>query len=242
MPRSALAPLFALVLVAPVVAHADPKADAQVHLGKAMEAHEKNDFQRAVEELQTAYALDPNPDLLYAIGQVYAKLERCNDAVLYYERYLATKPPAQAMVDTKQAISSCEKQPPPPPPPPPDQPAPPPVVVAPATQSPWYKDPVGGALVVTGVASAVIGLALYTGARSDLDAAEDAPNLAEYDDLVDRARSRRTYSVVLVGGGALLIGAGVARYMLRGGDNREAQRIGLVPVERGGLVTFGGSF
>ena len=97
-------------------------------------------------------------------------------------------------------------------------------------------------LVVSGVASAVIGLVLYSGARSDLDAAEDAPNLAEYDDLVDRARSRRTFSVLLVGGGAVLIGAGVARFMMHDGEQREAQRVGLVPVDRGGLVTFGGSF
>ena len=101
---------------------------------------------------------------------------------------------------------------------------------------------VGDVLVVSGVASAVIGLVLYSGARSDLDAAEDAPNLAEYDDLVDRARSRRTFSVLLVGGGAVLIGAGVARFMMHDGEQREAQRVGLVPVDRGGLVTFGGSF
>lgn len=240
MPRFVLAPLFAAVLAAPLLAHADPKAEAQVHLDKAMEAHGQSNFALAADELQAAYALDPNPDLLYAIGQVYAKLERCPEAITYYQRYLATKPPAQAMVDTKQAIKSCEEQAPPPPPI--EQPAPAPVVIAPAAHSRWYKDPVGGALVVSGVASAVIGFVLYGGARSDLDAAEDAPNVAKYDELVDHARSRRTYSVLLIGGGALLIGAGVARYVLHDRESREPQRIGLVPVDRGGLVTFGGSF
>lgn len=242
MPRSALAPLFALVLVAPLAARADNKADAQVHLGKAMEAHGKNDFELAVHELQTAYGLDPNPDLLYAIGQVYAKLERCPDAILYYERYLATKPPAQAMVDTRQAIKICEEKLPPPAPPPEDKPEPPPVVVAPAVNGPWYKDPLGGVLVGTGVVATAVGFVLYGSARSDLDAAEEAPTLAAYDELVDRARSRRTYSVLLIGGGTLLIGAGVARYVMRNRDARETQRVGLVPVDRGGLVTYGGSF
>lgn len=243
MPRSFLAPWFALVLATPLVAHADPKAEAQAHLAKAMEAHGQNNFEVAVEELKAAYLLDPNPDLLYAIGQVYAKMERCPDAIEYYQSYLGTNPPPQAMVDTKTAIKSCENQPPPPPPPPPEEkPLPPLVVVAPAAQRPWSKDPVGGVLVGAGVVSAVVGVVLYTGARSDLDAAEGAPSLAEYDDLVDSARSKRTFSVLLVGGGAVLIGAGVARYVLRNRDARETQRVGLVPVDRGGLVTFGGSF
>jgi len=242
MPRAStiLAPLLAVLLATPLVAHAGPKEDALVHLGKAMDAHGQNNFELAAKELEAAYALDPNPDFLYAIGQVYVKLERCPDAIEYYQRYLATKPPAQAMVDTKQAIETCKKQAPPPDPTPP--PPPPPAPVKSSTARPWYKDPIGGAFVVAGVASSAIGLVMYSGAVSDLDAAEQAPSLAEYDDLVDRARSRRTYSVLLVGGGLVLIGAGVARYVLRDGDARESQRIGLVPVDRGGLVTFGGSF
>ncbi len=240
MPRSALAPLLALALATPVLAHADPKADAEAHLAKAMEAHGQNNFEVAAEELKAAYLLDPNPDLLYAIGQVYSKMGRCPDAIEYYQSYLETKPPPQAMVDTKAAIKGCEEQPAPPPP---VEKPPPPVVVTPGTSpSPWYKDPVGGVLVGAGVVSAVVGIVLYTGARSDLDAAEDAPSLAEYDDLVDSARSKRTYSVLLLGGGAVLIGAGVARYVMRNRDARETQRVGLVPVDRGGLVTFGGSF
>lgn len=241
MTRTALTSMFALVLAAPVVALAGPKQDAEAHVAKAMEAHGNNNFELAAKELDLAYGLDPNPDLLYAIGQVYVKLERCPEAITYYKRYLDSKPPAQAAADTKQAIKICEKQEPPLPPPP--QKDPEPVVVAPMTQpSDWYKDPVGGALVGVGVVSAVVGIVLYTGARSDLDAAEQAPNLAGYDELVDRARSRRTYSVLLVGGGAVLIGAGIARYMMRKGEARESQRVGLVPVDHGGLVTFGGSF
>jgi len=244
MPRasSILAPLIAIVLATPLVAHADAKEEALVHLGKAMDAHGQNNFELAAKELKLAYELDPNPDFLYAIGQVYVKLERCSDAIPYYQRYLATKPPAQAMVDTKQAIKTCEKQAAPPPPPPEPEPAPVPVASTTTTTAPWYKDTVGGALVLTGVASSVIGLVMYGSAVSDLDAAEEAPSLAEYDDLVDRARSRRTYSVLLVGGGLVLIGAGVARYVLRDGEGRETQRVGLVPVDRGGLVTWGGSF
>ncbi len=237
MPRTVLVPLVALLVAAPLLAHADRKQDAQVHITKAMEAHDRSDFELAAIELQAAYDLDPNPDLLYAIGQVYVKLERCPDAITYYRRYLDTKPPAQAMVDTKQAIDTCEKQAPPKPPPPSGPP------VAPATQArPWYKDPVGGALVVSGIVSGVVGLVLYTSARSKLDDAEAAPNLAEYTDLVDGARTYRTYSVLLIGGGMILIGAGVARYMLRESGEREPSRVGIVPTDRGGLVTWGGSF
>jgi len=241
MPPSDLVPLIALLVAGPLLAHADGKQDAQAHIALAMEAHDKNDFERAAQELQAAYAIDPNPDLLYAIGQVYVKLERCPEAIGYYQRYLDTKPPAQATVDTRQAIEICEKQAPvqEPAPTPPSTPQP----VAPAVQArPWYKDPVGGALVATGVVSGVVGLVLYRGALSKLDAAESAPSLAEYEDLVDGARARRTYSVLLIGGGVVLIGAGVARYVLRDSGEGQPSRVGVVPTDRGGLVTWGGSF
>lgn len=244
---------LALALGAPVAAQADPKADAQVHIERASAAFEKNDFEVAARELEAANTLDPQPDLLYAIGQAYVQLDRCPEALTYYRRYLETKPPAQASADTKQAIETCEaKATPAPTEPVPTDPVSPMDPVAPpddlrasppsrAATRPWYKDPLGDALVIGGVAAVVIGGIVYGGARSTLDDAEEAGSLAEYNDLVDQAQSRRTMSVLLVGGGAILVGAGIARFVLRDTDGDEA-RVGVVPTTSGGFVTVGGSF
>jgi tetratricopeptide (TPR) repeat protein len=240
--------MLVLALVrAPLSAVAGTKA--QAHVAKAMEAHKAGRFADALVELKAAYALEPKPDLLFAIGQINVKLERCDEAIDYYEKYLATKPSAQAQSDTQQAIDTCKAQiaaaqPPPPPPPGSDSP------FLPASsgphdtsaRSPWYKDKIGDALVIGGAAATVVGLVLYVGARGDLDDAESASSVARYDELVDSAHSKRTWSVVMFGGGAVLVGAGVVRYMMRGGSSKETRGVGMVPAAGGGLVTWAGQF
>ncbi|MBA3458887.1 MAG: hypothetical protein H0T46_02930 [Deltaproteobacteria bacterium] len=237
--------LLLALACAPLTALAGTKA--QAHIAKAMEAHKAGRFADALVELKAAYALEPNPDLLFAIGQVNVKLERCADAIEYYEKFLATKPGAQAQADTQQAIDTCKAQiaaaqPPPPPTPAPGSDSPYLPASGSTARAPWYKDKLGGALVLGGVAFSVVGLVLYTGARGDLDDAESAPNVTRYDELVDSAHSKRTWSVVMIGGGAVLIGAGVVRYMMRKGSSKETRGVGMVPAAGGGLVTWSGQF
>ena len=104
--------LVIALLALPVVAFAGPKEkeQAQKHISKATEAHQAGKFDVALTELQAAYAIDPQPDLLYAIGQVHVKLGKCDDAVASYEKFLATKPPADAANSAKEAINTCKAQ------------------------------------------------------------------------------------------------------------------------------------
>jgi hypothetical protein len=275
MRRSSLI-LIGCVVLAPMGASADKQtakqSKAKAHIAKAMKAHAKNNFTVALGELQAAYALDAQPDLLYAIGQVYVKLDRCGEAITTYQAYLATKPAPQAAADTEQAIATCKAKldtPPPaavvapePPPPEPTPPPPPPpprraevrqspprrpvsrpaVVIAQPARSPWYKDTIGDALVITGAASTVIGAFMYAGARSDLDDAEATKNISAYRDLVDDAKSKHRYSVVFLAGGGVFIALGIARYATRGPSAKEETRVGLVPADGGGLVTWSGGF
>jgi hypothetical protein len=106
--------------------------------------------------------------------------------------------------------------------------------------TPWYKDVLGDALVLSGVAAGAVSVVMYTGARGKLDDAEAAPTLAEYDDLVDQAKSQRTISVVLAGGSAILITAGILRYKLR--SNGEPRGVAIAPTAGGGLITWSGGF
>ena len=267
MLRTRLAPLVMLSLfVAPLVANAGPKEDAQRHMERAMKAHEAGKFYVALHELQEAYASDPQPELLFAIAQIHVKLDHCDDAVVYYEKFLATHPGPEDTADTKQAIANCkaktpaavtpeptpapEPEPAPTPEPTPapaphaepspfvDQPRP---ITSSTTRAPWYTDKVGDALVIGGVGATTIGRVMYSSARSDISDAGSASTYQAYRDLVDNGHTKRTYSIVLVGGGLGLAGAGVLHYMLH--DRRtETHGVGMVPATGGAVVTWMGSF
>ncbi len=259
---------FVTLLALSAVAQAGPKEEAQVHIKAATNAHKANNFEKALSELQIAYRLDPQPDLLYAIGQVYAKLGRCTEATESYAKFgKSTKDPAVKSV-VEQAIAACvpREEPPAPtpaatvvtPPPEPTAVTPPPETaqVPPPEhrtedlpplppdrhhKSPWYKDKLGDALVIGGAVTTIVGLVLYNSARGNLDQAEAAANLTTYNKLVDDAHAERTATVLLVATGGALVVAGVVHYVMRG-DEQDTSGVGVVPATRGGLVTWGGRF
>jgi len=77
----------------------DPKAEAQAHVHASEKLFQAGKYQDALGELTTAYALDPQPGLLYAIAQVHVKLGECAEAITWYQRFLDTHPddrPAKA--------------------------------------------------------------------------------------------------------------------------------------------------
>jgi len=99
--------ILALSLSA-AVAHAGPKEEAKKHVDRAMKAHAAGKFDVALTELRAAYKLDPQPDLLYALGQVYSKLGRCTDANAEFEKFRTAKnkdPQISKIVD--DAIAAC---------------------------------------------------------------------------------------------------------------------------------------
>jgi tetratricopeptide (TPR) repeat protein len=272
-----LARLATILLVAmPLVAVAGPKEQAKAHIAKATAAHKDGKFAVALDELQAAYKLDPKPDLLFAIAQVYVKLDNCADAIPFYEKFLASTKDPQAQPVVTEAIDACkaklaqaqpvvtptttpepvpepvakpEPEPKPevhvaPPPeelPPRRDPVAPSLTVQVSTERPWYRDTIADSLLIGGVIAGVVGIVVYSQARSDLDSAESSTTLAGYNQLVDSSHSKQTLSIVLVGGGAALIGGGVVRLMLRD-HGKSTHGVGMIPTSGGGLVTWTGGF
>src|SRR5262245_15273374 len=78
--------LLCVLLVAPASAFAGKSDQAKAHVAKATKAHKAGRYEEARAELEAAYALDPKPELLYALGQVQAKLGHCDQALDYYKR------------------------------------------------------------------------------------------------------------------------------------------------------------
>lgn len=302
-----LATILFVVAAATTAAHAKPKPkdSVKVHMDNAAKAHKAGKFEVALAELQAAYALDPQPKLLYAIAQVYAKLDNCEEAIAHYEKFNAATKDKSKQGVVKQAIDACKqklaekpdsakpdkgdsvfrsKKPPadelptadakpepanvessPPPPPetkpveepkpvepareikafdePPAPPAPAPVTVTTTTtRTPWYRDPIGDALVITGVGATIGSFFAYRSAQSELDEAErPGGTLAEYDEHRSNAERKQLYTIVLAGGGIALVTAGVLRYTLRG-DRSESRSVAIVPTGDGGLITWSGGF
>ena len=98
--------LLALVLV-PAIATADPKSEAANHKTKAAAAYKDKRWKVVLDELNAAYALDPDPSLYFSIGQVYVKMGRCPDAIIAYEQFLSSKPAADAAQMAREAIAAC---------------------------------------------------------------------------------------------------------------------------------------
>src|SRR5262249_8849799 len=106
--------------------------------------------------------------------------------------------------------------------------------------SAWYTDVVGDTLVVGGVIAVAVGGVMYSGARPDLDDAEKAPNGDQYPAKVDDAHSKRTYAVVLFGGGGVLATAGIVHYIVH--KKAPASGVGMAPAPGGGVLTYAARF
>ncbi len=104
--------LLLLAVLASTPAFANPKQEAKVHIDKATAFHGEGKFKEALDELTLAYALDPKPELLYAIGQVHVQLGNCQQAISFYQRFLSTKPAAGPASAAKEAIQTCKTSPP----------------------------------------------------------------------------------------------------------------------------------
>jgi hypothetical protein len=103
--------LLTALVVAPALAVAGKKEDAKAHIAKATKQHKEGHFEEARVELEAAYALDPRPDLLYALGQVHAKLGNCAEATTYFKRFVATQKDPQIAKVVDQAIAACTPAP-----------------------------------------------------------------------------------------------------------------------------------
>lgn len=240
-----------VVGVAPATALADKADDAKAHVANATRAHKEGHYDEARVELEAAYKLAPGPELLYALGQVHAKLGNCPEATAYFQRFAAAKNDPQVAQIVDQAIAACK---PSAPAAAPDAASPPssanPAAPAAAPEPPaWYQDKLGDGLVLGGLAVAVVGLVEYRHARADLDSAEDRAStttLARYHDLVDSAHGERTAAIVLAGAGSVLIGAGIARYLLHDrllhDRASEVRGVGVAPAPGGGVVSYAGRF
>ncbi len=217
----------------------DAKLEAKRRVRAASLLHDGQQFEQARGELVVAYALDPDPSVLYAIGQLEVKLEHCDQAILFYDRFTAASPDLAISAGVADAVDACKAKLATKPPIVAPAPVAPPVALAHAHH--WYKDRLGLGLLGGGVALGIAGVFTYRAAHADLDAADAAKTYARQEELVDRAHRKRTYAVLFGGAAAAVTFAAVIRFVVLE-RTPESRGFVVVPAADGGLVAWSTGF
>ncbi len=227
------------------------KARAAELFKSSAEAYMRGDFSHAIELLDEAYALDPQPVLIYNKARAHEGLGHVDEAIELYERYLTEEPSSADRGAIEQRLVTLKKQrdekaalakertqvekereavekeranPPPPaepPPPPPHH----------RSVLPYVVMGVGGAGLITGT---IFGLM----ANSKKAAATDARTQLDAIDLRDTGRTFATVSNISFVVGGVLVAGGVVWWVLDGrASNKSSVQVGIGP----GSLLLGGT-
>ncbi len=82
------------------------KEEARTHYLEARRLHEHGDYQRAAAEYLQAFALFPDPELLFNVGQVYRLAGDSALATAYYRRYLELDPDGRAAPEARRHLEA----------------------------------------------------------------------------------------------------------------------------------------
>lgn len=89
---SALRILLTLaVLMVAGGASAKPSKEFDRHVAEAQQSYTEKNYDKAIEEFDAAYQIDPEPVLLISIGRCHYLADRPRDALGYYNRALQSK-------------------------------------------------------------------------------------------------------------------------------------------------------
>jgi tetratricopeptide (TPR) repeat protein len=216
----------------------DAKTAAKQHVATARALHAQHKLPEALAELEAAYTLDPQPSLLFALGQIHVQLGRCERARAFYRRFLATRPKRADAEVANEAIAGCKTAPI-------AKPAIAPVVapsesiVVPrppaarpqeltmplrtTTRSHRSARAAGVSLVAGGVLASIGSLLVYRSAIEARDRADEATTYEAYELLSDRASTRSTTAGILGVVGVAAIATGAIVFTIHRRDSVELQ-------------------
>lgn len=215
---------------------------------KSVDAYRKGDFQTTVDLLNRAYALDPQPVLLYNLARAHEGLGNTDAAIDAYEKFLAQESKAADRGSIEQRLTTLRRQrdertaaqqghEPDPNEVPAAQKPLPPVPREPREVPP--PEPKSRSLlpfVIGGAGIAVLGAGAVTGlmAKSAESDANGEPTQQGAIDQRDSAQGLATVSTISFIAGGLLLGAGAAWFVLdtppkRAGSQTRSPRIAFGP-------------
>jgi tetratricopeptide (TPR) repeat protein len=206
-----------LVLAASTSAAAEPTA-ADEWLDVGLARYDAGDYKGAIEAFHAGNDLDPRAQFLFAIAQAERRRGNCKEAIIYYQKFLATSPTEKQADAARQQQRLCSgtllenatAPPPEPEPEPAPPPAPPPEPVR--RELAWWKDPVADVAVGGAAVSFLAGAALLFAADSAASQAASADTYDAHAMLIDRAESRQMLAGVMLG--ATVVCAAVAGWRI----------------------------
>jgi hypothetical protein len=187
--------------------------DAQGLYDRALKAFETRDYAAAIRDLEAGFALDPRREFLFAEAQAKRLSGDCRGAVVLYQRFLTTQPPALQIDATQIALARCAQElankpevvmVTPPPPAPAPRPAPP----------RWSRDPWGLGLTGAGVAAVGVGIGFLVASEIARGDAASANNYPAYYSHWSTGDTRFDVAVAGLAIGGALVAAGVSRFVL----------------------------
>jgi tetratricopeptide (TPR) repeat protein len=238
--------IAAVITLAATTAAAQTLTPAQLeqrdaHASAAVAYYENGNFEGAITEYRAAYAIDPQPDFVFAMAMIEQQRGGCAEAVRLADEFAATAPPAEDVEVLEAAIADCRERVAPlvvdsdPPPAGDAAMQPPPTEPPPVAQRPFYTDRLADTLVGLGVAVNVGAIVLFVRSRGQLDDAEE-PGLTqdEYQARWDRASSTQVLSSVAGSFGLALVAVGVHRWIT--GDRPAESSVSVEPTSGGAQV------
>jgi tetratricopeptide (TPR) repeat protein len=206
----------ALIVVAllATTAHADEPVPSPgepcpltCRVAKVRDLLARDEVTAARDELVKVYQLYPDPQLLFALGQVELQLGNNEAAIGYYERFIATDPSEDQIALAQQAIGAARMrlaQPK-------DKPVEPPPPLPPAPRRYERRwDTAGTVIVIAGGAAILAGGGLLYNAHQIGN--DTSGTLAEYDDRLEHAQFRRFAGVGIAAAGAIALGVALVRW------------------------------
>jgi tetratricopeptide (TPR) repeat protein len=240
----------AQVVLATGIASADTNKKA---LGRQLfelgiEEYKAKQYDAAVASMGKAYALDPQPDTLYALAQSQRLANNCKDAITNYQKLLDTTKDESTLSTVKASLALCQQiesgQKPASDqlidPKSVEQRDAPTIQIRTVYRTERHNDRLTIAMYAVGGVALGGAATTYLLARSTRNDADHATSLADYNDLYDRAARLRWVSYGAATVGLALVG--VATYRVIWGNKDTPPDVALVPVSGGSLLAWSTSW
>jgi tetratricopeptide (TPR) repeat protein len=99
-----------VIATASSTARAGDPATAEQHLDEGTKLYNVQEYDKAAEEYQAAYLLDPKPEYLYAVAQAQRLGGDCTKALQSYRAYLRSEPSAEQREKAEKNIERCTEK------------------------------------------------------------------------------------------------------------------------------------
>lgn len=243
------------VVVAPGESRAQSSASqtaesADPHVAAGLAHYEAREFEAAIGEFLAGHAIEPRAELLFAVAQAERRSGDCASALIYYRRFLATRPSDEQARAARLHIDNCRAA----------------LASGPgaraerralhalapvAQHGPWYHDFAGDALLGAGTLSVLMGVGFVTISGAAREHAASAATYPEYERETARARHYGTWGTVAIATGSVLVAGAVYRFHRRsarpqtrhpGQQANDRRALSLLPLANGLAWSYGGTF